>query len=60
MDKIERIWLVRVGGGGEGDGFRCPMCGLLLNRRRWGGGIKGGWGRGVEEYVFGINCVKNG
>ena len=35
MDKIERIWLVRVGGG-EGDGCRCPMCGLLLNRRRWG------------------------
>ena len=53
MDKIERIWLVRVGVE-EGEGCRWPMCDL------WLCGRSGRMGRGVEEYVFRIDCVKSG
>ena len=43
-DKLCEKWIKLkefgwLGWGRGGDGFRCPMCGLLLNRRRWEGGV---------------------
>ena len=44
-DKLCEKWIKLkefgwLGWGRGGDGCRCPMCGLLLNRRRWvGGGV---------------------